>query len=433
MTVLHKIFIAVLLLFFFFISPSTAEIKSINIRSDNRPMILFEKFGFTHTGFISVAVSNVSVISDTESTPDPSRLGFFLLSEKLLIKVLHEVQQNPNFCVVDSRYISLLFTFRDLSVTSPYSFRKTYPVTYPSEYSLFFANCNFESSVTMHVRTELYNNVNWTTKNYLSDGLTQLPFLYFIFSLIYMCFLRFWMSMCFKNQRFFHRIHVLMSALLVTKAISLICVTMDKHHVQVTGTHNVWNVLFYTFRFVNVVILFVVIVLIGAGWPYLKPLLLKKEKAVLMSVIPLQILANLAYMMLGETGPYFEDWAIWNQVFSLVDFICCCAVIFPIMWSITSLFAKTDVKCGISLRLFSVFGVVVIGYLFSLRVGVFSVKIIAGYKYQWVCNAVDEIASLVLYLVMFYMFRPVEEDKYSAVVVDDNKGVYEEASDMAKG
>ncbi|KAK1434934.1 hypothetical protein QVD17_00689 [Tagetes erecta] len=39
---------------------------------------------------------------------------------------------------------------------------------------------------------------------------------------------------------------------------------------------------------------------------------------------------------------------------------------------------------------------------------------------MWVCYAAEELGSLVLYLVVFYMFRPVlEEDKYSAVVVDD--------------
>ncbi|KAK1434937.1 hypothetical protein QVD17_00692 [Tagetes erecta] len=119
-----------------------------------------------------------------------------------------------------------------------------------------------------------------------------------------------------------------------------------------------------------------------------------------------------------------------NQVFSLVDFICCCAVIVLIVWS---LFAKTDVQVGISMSLFRVFGVVVIVYLFSLRIGVFPVKITAGYKHQWVCNAVDEIGSLVLYLVMFYMFRPVLEEEMYSVVVDDDKGVYVEAPDMVKG
>ena len=51
-----------------------------------------------------------------------------------------------------------------------------------------------------------------------------------------------------------------------------------------------------------VVLLFTVIVLIGIGWSFLKPFLREKEKKVLMIVIPLQVLANLASVVIGETG-----------------------------------------------------------------------------------------------------------------------------------
>ncbi|MFS7920637.1 putative transmembrane protein GPR107/GPR108 [Helianthus anomalus] len=96
-----KIVTAFSLLFFLLTDPSMAEIKSLKIRSDNRPMILFEKMGFTHTSFASVAISSVFVTSSL-SQPNPGCLGFFLLSEESLIQVLLELQQNPNLCVVDS-------------------------------------------------------------------------------------------------------------------------------------------------------------------------------------------------------------------------------------------------------------------------------------------------------------------------------------------
>ncbi|KAI3823409.1 hypothetical protein L1987_04844 [Smallanthus sonchifolius] len=427
MMVLGKTVTAILLFFFLFAAPSTAEIKSIKIRSDNRPMILFEKFGFTHTGNIIVAISAVSATSFL-SQPDPSRYGFFLLSEQSLIQVLHELQQNPNFCIVDSKFIALLFTFRDLYPSPHSSFHKSYPVTYPGEYSLFFANCNPESLVTMDVRTELFNTDIGTTKNYLSAGLTQLPSLYFIFSLVYLCFLGFWFSTCFKNQRSVHQVHILMAALLTTKSLSLFCAAQDKHYLNVTGTSHGWNVLFHIFQFINVALSFTVIILIGAGWPYLKSYLQGKEKKVFMIVIPLQVLGNVASVVIGETGPYIEDWVTWNQVFLLVDLICCCAVIFPVVWSIRS-FSKVESKAARNLTWFCV---VVIGYLLVTRIGVFAMKTIADYKDQWVCSAAEEMASLVFYMVMFYMFRPVEEDEYFGLTLDD-EGEYEEAPEMAKG
>lgn len=394
----------------------TAEIKTLTITADSRPMILFEKFGFTHTGHVTVSVSGVSVAS-TLSSPDPSRLGFFLLSEESLLQVLMELQQNPSFCVLDSQYILSLFTFRDLSPPPHASFNQSYPVSSPNEYSLFFANCAPESQVTMSVRTTVYNIDNGKTKDYLSAGQTQLPALYFLFSLAYFAFLVFWIHACYRNKRSVHRIHMLMAGLLLMKALNLICAAEDKHYVKVTGTPHGWDVLFYIFQFIRVVLLFTVIVLVGTGWSFLKPFLQEKEKKVLMIVIPLQVLANVASVVIGETGPFIKDWVTWNQVFLLVDIVCCCAIIFPIVWSIRSLreTSKTDGKAArnlAKLTLFRQFYIVVIGYLYFTRIVVFALRTIAAYRYQWVSNAAEEIASLAFYLVMFYMFQPAEKNEY---------------------
>ncbi|KAG8376476.1 hypothetical protein BUALT_Bualt09G0067500 [Buddleja alternifolia] len=413
------------------LSLTSAEIKNLKITSDSRPMILFERFGFTHTGQATIAVSSVSVISSV-SSPEPSRLGFFLLSEESLIQVLLELQSNPNFCVLDSKYINLLFTFRDLSPPPDSSFNHSYPVTSPNEYSLFFANCAPESTVSMTVRTELYNlDGRGKVKDFLSAGLTQLPSLYFWFSVLYFAFFAFWIYVCLKNKMSVHKIHLLMGVLVIVKALNLLFAAEDKHYVKVTGTPHGWDVLFYLFQFIRVVLLFTVIVLIGTGWSFLKPFLQEKEKKVLMIVIPLQVLANAASIVIGETGPFIKDWVTWNQVFLLVDIICCCAIIFPIVWSIRSLreTSKTDGKAARNLSkltLFRQFYIVVIGYLYFTRIVVFALRTIAAYKYQWVANAAEEIVSLAFYAVIFYMFRPVEKNEY--FVLDEEE---EEAAEMA--
>lgn len=397
-------------------------------------MILFEKFGFTHTGHVNIAISSVSVTSPL-AEPQSDRLGFFLLSEESLIQVLLELQSNPNMCVVESHFITFLFSFRELSPPPLSSANKSFPVTLPNEYSLFFANCAPESQVTMDVHTELYNLDAGGVKDYLPAGLTQLPTIYFTTFLAYTVFLGFWSYMCLQSYRLrsgsVHRIHLLMGGLLITKALNLICAAEDKHYVKVTGTPHGWDILFYIFQFFRVVLLFTVIVLIGTGWSFLKPFLQEKEKKVLMIVIPLQVLANLASIVIGETGPFIKDWVTWNQVFLLVDIICCCAIIFPIVWSIRSLreTSKTDGKAArnlAKLTLFRQFYIVVIGYLYFTRIVVFALKTIAAYKYQWVANAAEEIASLAFYVVMFYMFRPVEKNEY--FVLDEDE---EEAAELA--
>lgn len=222
-----------------------------------------------------------------------------------------------------------------------------------------------------------------------------------------------------------------MAGLLVIKALNLICAAEDKHYVKVAGSPHGWDVLFYFFQFIRVVLLFTVIVLVGTGWSFLKPFLQEREKKVLMVVIPLQVLANVASIVIGETGPFIKDWVTWNQVFLLVDIICCCAIIFPIVWSIRALreTSKTDGKAArnlAKLTLFRQFYIVVIGYLYFTRIVVFALKTIAAYKYQWVSSATEEVASLVFYAIMFYMFRPVEKNEYFAL--DDEE---EEAAEMA--
>ncbi|CAN7037982.1 unnamed protein product [Brassica rapa subsp. trilocularis] len=424
--------LTVVLLFFLLIisavvPPSTAEIKSLVISSDARPMILFEKFGFTHTGHVTVSVSSVSVVSTSpDPNPDPSRLGFFLLSEESLLQVLLEIQQNARFCVLDSHYVTHLFTFRDLSPPPNSRFNHSYPVTSPNEYSLFFANCAPETKVSMAVRTEMYNKDPNGSKDYLPAGSTQLPSLYSFFFLCYATFLGYWGYTCYTNKRVVHRIHLLMAGLLLIKSLNLICAAEDKHYVKITGTPHGWDILFYIFQFIRVVLLFTVIILIGTGWSFLKPFLQEKEKNVLMIVIPLQVLANIASIVIGETGPFIKDWVTWNQVFLLVDIICCCAIIFPIVWSIRALreTSKTDGKAARNLSkltLFRQFYIVVIGYLYFTRIVVFALKTIAAYKYQWVSFAAEEIVSLVFYVIMFYMFRPEEKNEYFAVADDEEE------------
>ncbi|CAM8972779.1 unnamed protein product [Rhodiola kirilowii] len=417
---MHRSTTTFLIVFILFLHTASAEIKNLKISSDSRSSILLERFGFTHTGHISISLRSVSVASPDESPPIPSKLGFFLLSDEALIPTIIEANETPDyFCVLDSHYIISLFTFQNLSPPPHASYNNTFPVTAPNEYSLFFANCNPQTQVSMDLRTEVYN-LDQGVKDYLSAGQTQLPTLYTLFALCYIAFLVFWVCTCYQNKLSAHRIHGLMGLLLLMKALNLICAAEEKHYVKVTGTPNGWDVLFYTFQFIRAVLLFTVIVLIGTGWSFLKPFLQEREKKVLMVVIPLQVVANVAAIVVGETGPFIKDWVTWNQILLLVDIICCCAILFPIVWSIRSLkeTSKTDGKAArnlAKLTLFRQFYTVVIAYLYFTRIIVFALRTIAAYKYQWVSNAAEEIASVVFYSIMFYMFRPAEKNEYFAI------------------
>lgn len=304
------------------------------------------------------------------------------------------------------------------------SYNNTFPISIPDEYSLFFANCVPESTVSMVVRTEMFN-LNNGRKDYLSVGMAPVPTAYFLFCVCYFVFFAIWIWACLvKNYKVSHHIHYLMAVLLITKAMNMLFAAEDQHYVRSTGTPHGWDVLFYIFQFLKAVLLFSVIVLIGTGWSFLKPFLQEKEKKVLMFVIPLQVIANIAQVVIGETGPFIQDWVTWNQVFLLVDIICCCAILFPIVWSINTLkeTSKTDGKAAknlAKLTLFRQFYIVVIGYLYFTRIVVYALKTITHYKYRWVSVVAEESVSLAFYLFMFYMFRPVEKNEY--FVLDDEE------------
>ncbi|WJX15711.1 hypothetical protein P8452_05819 [Trifolium repens] len=151
-------FFLILISTILFLSPTTttAETNSLTINStitsDTRPMILITKFCSTFKARVNISVSSVAVLAPS-SKPEPSRFGFFLINDE----ALHEVQKNPSLCVLDSPYIYRFFNFRDLSPPPSSSFKGSFPFFGANEYSIFFANCAHETSVSMVVHAEVFN------------------------------------------------------------------------------------------------------------------------------------------------------------------------------------------------------------------------------------------------------------------------------------
>ncbi|EAZ14073.1 hypothetical protein OsJ_03997 [Oryza sativa Japonica Group] len=353
--------------------PAAAEIKQESFKDDSRASILFEKFGFSRRGFVSIAITGARTSSKLAKA-EPDQFGFFLLSDEALFEAIYE-QPPP---------------------------------------------------------TDLNPNPEPNPGCVLSSPYAPVPAIYAFFTVCYLVFLAVWLYVTlYRNRLSAHRIHHLMSGLLAARMLYCISAAEDQHYIRIAGTPHGWDVMFYLFQLVKGVILFAVIALIGTGWSFLKPFLQDKEKKVLMVVIPLQVAANIAAAVVGETGPFLQGWVTWNQIFLFVDVACCCAVLFPVVWSMRSLreSSKTDGKAArtlAKLTLFRQFYVVVIGYLYFTRIIVYALKTITNYKYRWVSVAAEEVATVAFYLFMFYMFRPAERNQYFALDEDE-----EEAAELA--
>ncbi|KAH7294912.1 hypothetical protein KP509_27G024600 [Ceratopteris richardii] len=296
-----------------------------------------------------------------------------------------------------------------------------------------FANCLKDVSVSMSVRTSMYN-LEGNAKDYLSDVQSKLPALYFSFFCIYIILAAIWTYTCVKQRATAHRIHILMGILVVLKALYMFSDAEDKYYIRKTGTPHGWDVAFYFFSFLKGVMLFTVIVLIGTGWSFLKPYLQGKEKKVLMIVIPLQVLENIATVVLGETGLSDQYWLTWNQLLILVDVICCCAVLFPIVWSIKHLreAARTDGKAArnlVKLMLFRKYYVVVVTYIYLTRIVVFALQTATSYHYRWVSEMAKELVTLAFYVFTGYSFRPVPHNPYFVLDEDEEEAAMEALKD----
>lgn len=408
-----------------------SEIRFTEIRSDARPIIPFDEFGFTHHGRLELNVSSVS-FSDDPANIELSRLGFFFCTRDSWLRVLQEIEDSEITCALQSEAIKVVVAFDSLP-SGFTSFNIVYNMSDPEQYTLVFSNCLPQQlQVSMNVRSVMYNfDGNSNRRDYLSAGKTNLPRIYFLFSVIYFVLLAVWIYVLYKKRLTAFGIHFFMLAVVILKALNLLCEAEDKSYIKRTGSAHGWDVLFYMFSFLKGIMLFTLIVLIGTGWSFLKPYLQDKEKKVLMIVIPLQVVANIAQVVIDETGPYGQDWLTWKQIFLLVDVLCCCAVLFPIVWSIKNLreAARTDGKAAVNLMkltLFRQYYIVVICYIYFTRVVVYALETITSYKYLWTSVVAGELATLAFYIFTGYNFKPEAHNPYFVVNDEEEEAAAEQ-------
>lgn len=413
------------------LTPTWAEIQFTKIRSDSRSLIAFDEFGFTHSGSLNLTVTQIS-----SSIPQPqlSLMGFILCTRDSWDQVLLQLQDGDIQCPLSSQHVKLVYSFSQLQLGRYLvaNFNTSFKVSDPNLYTLLFSNCVPDLEVTMDVHSVMYNfNPKTGQLDFLSAGKTSLPLIYFLFSSIYLALTVFWAYVLIRDRLSAYGIHYFMLSVLILKALNLICEAEDKSYIRRTGSAHGWDVLFYVFSFLKGISLFTLIVLIGTGWSFLKPYLHDKEKKVLMVVIPLQVVDNVLQVVIDETGPFGESSYTWKKVFLLVDIICCCAVLFPIVWSIKNLreAAKVDGKAAVNLTkltLFRHYYIVVISYIYFTRVVVYALETITFYKFQWTAVMAGELATLAFYVFTGYNFRPKVHNPYLAIDDDEEEAAAEQ-------
>uniref|UniRef100_A0A1B6CWU3 GOST seven transmembrane domain-containing protein n=1 Tax=Clastoptera arizonana TaxID=38151 RepID=A0A1B6CWU3_9HEMI len=291
-------------------------------------------------------------------------------------------------------------------------------------YNLYFHSCpNYGSNPTnvdfvMEIKE---NNLG----NYLSAGEMPLPALYFMMSILCLFSGCFWVFILVKSKHPVFKIHYLMAVLVYLKSLSLLFHAINFHFIQTKGEHvAAWAILYYITHLLKGSVLFITIVLIGTGWTFIKHLLSEKDKKIFMIVIPLQVLANVAKIILDETEEGDKEHTTWLDVFMFVDLLCCGAILFPVVWSIKHLqeASHTDGKAAINLKklkLFRHFYIMIVCYIYFTRIIVYLLQMTVSFQYEWLDEMFREMVTYVFFVMTGYKFRPTSTNPYFQVASDE--------------
>uniref|UniRef100_A0ABI8AT12 GOST seven transmembrane domain-containing protein n=1 Tax=Felis catus TaxID=9685 RepID=A0ABI8AT12_FELCA len=206
------------------------------------------------------------------------------------------------------------------------------------QYNLNFHNCYNSRpgqeqpfDITVMIREK-------NPEGFLSAAEIPLFKLYMVMSACFLAAGIFWVSLLCRNTYNVFKIHWLMAALAFTKSISLLFHSINYYFINSQG-HPLEGlaVMHYITHLLKGALLFITIALIGSGWAFVKYVLSDKEKKIFGIVIPLQVLANVAYIVIESREEGASDYRLWKETLFLVDLICCGAILFPVVWSIRHL------------------------------------------------------------------------------------------------
>ncbi|KAI5730604.1 protein GPR107 isoform X1 [Diaphorina citri] len=288
-------------------------------------------------------------------------------------------------------------------------------------YNLYLHNCqNYHQpygsegvrvNFTIHIEER-------NVENFLSAGEMPLPALYLTLSLLFCLSGSFWFMILQKSSHPVYKIHYLMAVLVYIKSLALLFHSINFHFLQTKGEHvAAWAILYYITHVLRGSVLFITMALIGTGWTFIKHILSSREKKVFMIVIPLQVLSNVAQIIIEESEEGDIEHLTWLKVFMLVDLLCCGLILFPVVWSIRHLqeASHTDGKAAMNLRklkLFRHFYVMIVVYIYFTRIIVYLIRMTIPFQYEWLDEMFKEMATYVFFVLTAYKFRPTSTNPY---------------------
>ncbi|KAL2086385.1 hypothetical protein ACEWY4_017444 [Coilia grayii] len=301
-----------------------------------------------------------------------------------------------------------------------FSFNMTFGKEAQGLYAFNFHRCPNHFPYALSVKI-----VERNPAGYLSAAEIPLPRLYISMAAVFFTAALIWVYTLIKHRYSVFKIHWLMAALAFTKSISLVFHSINFHFINTEG-HPIegWAVMYYITHLLKGALLFITLALIGTGWAFVKYILSDKEKKIFMIVIPLQVLANVAYIIIESTEEGSSEYALWKQILFLVDLICCGAILFPVVWSIRHLqeASTTDGKAAMNLeklKLFRHYYVMIVCYIYFTRIIAILLKVTVPFQWQWCYEFLVEVSTLIFFVLTGFKFQPASNNPYLQLPQDE--------------
>jgi len=320
----------------------------------------------------------------------------------------------------------------------------SFKVNSPGLYALFFYNCkNLEeakegedvaksvhSSFTVEV--EQWNVITKgdgsTVPSFVSIGDNSLPAMYLLFAAFFIAGLVSWHRALSEKPGRVQKVHWCMYGLMVLKCLQLLLEAAVVHHRKSTGAVS-WSVdwIYYGVSTMKGIMLFTVILMLGTGWSVLKPFLSERDKNVLMALVPAQVIVNIAIAVVDHMSEGAKSWLRWRDTLRIVDVVCCCAVLLPVVWSIKTLkdAAGTDGKAARNLsrlKQFRTFYIAVVVFIYFTRIVLVLIENSVPFQLTWLPHFLYEAAAVIFYTFCGVRFRPVEPESLFAPVEAEEAG-----------
>ncbi|GKZ01427.1 hypothetical protein MPSEU_001093500 [Mayamaea pseudoterrestris] len=483
--------------FLVFILESFTAATKHNVHINNGPSLIGPvgpPFGFLQGGVYELTINDFVLTFPTKQST-PVDAGFYLQrfpNEAAFYRYMEQLRANQTICSFelfrndrsDDTFVDDTFDEQQQEITSaangiilhameptetlaslsfaPKSIRYQFKKGEEGLYFLLYQVCSYDLDLadnvqsTFRVDFQYVNYDSYGEPSFLTAGEMRLPLVFFLFAVSYLVCAIVWLLHLrdVKQQHVLsvYKVHYIMTALVFTKFITTFVESLRYHGIRLYGHAEGWTVIYYLLNTARSIFLFVVILLLGTGWSIVKPFLNKNEKQVVTGVLVLQVVTQVALIALEHEALGEVSYARWTAILHLVDILCCCAVLLPIVWQVNKLEKtmgdESDDLIGINysdqevatepdreaalqdgdkgeilekLHLFRSFYLLVVAYIYATRILVYLFISMLSYKYLWVRYFVVELVTLTFYVSAGMMFRPTSENSYASVKRDEEE------------